>query len=78
MILTVRYTEQHDNQTQGRIRAIVPELPITVAYGDSEVEAQRKVLDQALIGLSLLLRTGTAPDQVFPLSFREEHSSEGY
>ena len=79
MILTIRYTEQHDNQVEGKVRAIIPELPMTVAYGNDEKEAQRKVLDQALIGVALLLRSHTQePTEVFPLAFREEHSSAGY
>lgn len=79
MLITIRYTEEHDNHEAGRVRAIVPELPITLAYGADRADAQRKILEQALIGLALHFNAKSMePKDVFPLEFQEEESPEGY
>lgn len=79
MLITIRYTEEHDNKEAGKIRAIIPEIPISVAYGTDRADTQRKILDQALIAIALLIRANSRePSEVFPLEFREEESSEGY
>lgn len=79
MLITIRYTEEHDKKEAGLVRAIIPELPISVAYGTDRADAQRKILDQALIALALSIRANSKePRDVFPLEFQEEESPEGY
>lgn len=79
MLITIRYTEQHDKKEAGSVRAIIPELPISVAYGADKTDAQKKILDQALIGIALMIRSNSKqPRDIFPLEFQEEESPEGY
>lgn len=75
MKLLVRHTTKHDNPTEGQYRALVANVPVLMAYGETKEKAIAQVLSMllALFGEDLQRGLKTTND-IFPLEIEEEES----
>lgn len=75
MKVLVRYTTKHDNPNEGQYRALVANVPVLMAYGETKEKAVSLVLSLLLTFLAEeLQRSLKTTSEIFPLEIEEEES----